>query len=159
MRLRARRCSWFEILDLRSQISDLRFQMFRRINISAALIALICFFLPWEQVSCGGARDSLSGLDLARHDYSLLWLVPLLMVAVFVVAFLRRRGEAQRLFSLVSIVSGGITTFVMNTERVRVNNASGIISAQLTGWFWLAFLASVLIVVSGFVMLFKAGDK
>ena len=133
--------------------------MFRRINISAALIALICFFLPWEQVSCGGARDSLSGLDLARHDYSLLWLVPLLMVAVFVVAFLRRRGEAQRLFSLVSIVSGGITTFVMNTERVRVNNASGIISAQLTGWFWLAFLSSVLIVVSGFGMLFKAGDK
>jgi len=133
--------------------------VFRRINISAALIALICFFLPWEQVSCGGARDSLSGLDLARHDYSLLWLVPLLMVAVFVVAFLRRRGEAQRLFSLVSIVSGGITTFVMNTERVRVNNASGIISAQLTGWFWLAFLSSVLIVVSGFGMLFKAGDK
>jgi len=133
--------------------------VFRRINISAALIALICFFLPWEQVSCGGARDSLSGLDLARHDYSLLWLVPLLMVAVFVVAFLRRRGEAQRLFSLVSIVSGGITTFVMNTERVRVNNASGIISAQLTGWFWLAFLSSVLIVVSGFGMLFKAGDR
>jgi len=133
--------------------------MFRRINISAALIALICFFLPWEQVSCGGARDSLSGLDLARHDYFLLWLVPLLMVAVLVVAFLRRRGEARRLFSLVSIVSGGITTFVMNTERVRVNNAAGIISAQLTGWFWLAFLSSVAIVVSGFGMLSRAGDK
>jgi len=133
--------------------------MFRRINISAALIALICFFLPWEQVSCGGARDSLSGLDLARHDYFLLWLVPLLMVAVLVVAFLRRHAEARRLFSLVSIVSGGITTFVMNTERVRVNNAAGIISAQLTGWFWLAFLSSVAIVVSGFGMLSRAGDK
>jgi hypothetical protein len=133
--------------------------MFRRINISAALIAIVCFFLPWEQVSCGGARDSLSGLDLARHDYTWLWLVPLLMLAVLVVAFLRRRGEAWVLFSLVSIVSGGMTTFVMNTERLRVNNAAGIISAQLTGWFWLAFLSAVAIVVSGFGILFSAGEK
>jgi hypothetical protein len=133
--------------------------MFRRINISAALIAIVCFFLPWEQVSCGGARDSLSGLDLARHDYTLLWLVPLLMLAVLVVAFLRRRGEARVLFSLVSIVSAGMTTFVMNTERLRVNNAAGIISAQLTGWFWLAFLSAVAIVVSGFGILFSAGEK
>jgi hypothetical protein len=133
--------------------------MFRRINISAALIVLVCFFLPWEQVSCGGASDSLSGLDLARHDYGLLWLVPLLMLAVLVVAFLRRRGEARRLFSLVSIIAGGLTTFVMNNERVRVNNAAGIISAQLTGWFWLGFLSSVAIVVSGFAVLFRATDK
>lgn len=133
--------------------------MFRRINISAALIALICFFLPWEQVSCGGAKDSLSGLDLARHDYALLWLVPLLMLAVLVVAFLRRHGEARRSFSIVSIVSGGITVFVMNTERLRVNNASGIISAQVTGWFWLAFLSSVAIVMSGFAILFRAAEK
>jgi hypothetical protein len=133
--------------------------MFRRINISAALIALICFFLPWEQVSCGGARDSLSGLDLARHDYALLWLVPLLMLAVLVVAFLRRRGEARPLFSVVSIVSGSMTTFVMNTERLRVNNAAGIISAQLTGWFWVAFLSAVAIVISGFAILFRVGDK
>jgi hypothetical protein len=133
--------------------------MFRRINISAALIAIVCFFLPWEQVSCGGARDSLSGLDLARHDYTWLWLVPLLMLAVLVVAFLRRRGEARVLFSLVSIVSGGMTTFVMNTERLRVNNAAGIISAQLTGWFWLAFLSAVAIVVSGFGILFSAGER
>ena len=133
--------------------------MFRRLNISAALIALVCFFLPWEQVSCGGASDSLSGLDLARHDYGLLWLVPLLMLAVLVVAFLRRRGEARRLFSLVSIIAGGLTTFVMNNERVRVNNAAGIISAQLTGWFWLGFLSSLAIVVSGFAVLFRATDK
>jgi hypothetical protein len=133
--------------------------VFRRINISAALIALICFFLPWEQVSCGGAKDSLSGLDLARHDYALLWLVPLLMLAVLVVAFLRRHGEARRSFSIVSIVSGGITVFVMNTERLRVNNASGIISAQVTGWFWLAFLSSVAIVMSGFAILFRAAEK
>jgi hypothetical protein len=81
------------------------------------------------------------------------------MLAVLVVAFLRRRGEARALFALVSIVSGGMTTFVMNSERVRVNSAAGIIPAQLTGWFWLAFLSAVAIVVSGFGVLFKAGEK
>ena len=58
--------------------------MLRRINISAAVIVLVCFFLPWEQVSCGGAIDTLSGLDLARHDHASLWLVPLVMLAVLV---------------------------------------------------------------------------
>src|SRR5438105_15254009 len=103
--------------------------MLRRINISAALIVLVCFFLAWEQVSCGGAKDTLDGLDLARHDHPLLWLFPLLMLAVLVVGLVRRRGENARLFSIVSLVSGGVAAYLMNDERLRVHNASGIISA------------------------------
>ena len=57
-------------------------RMLRRINISGAVIVLVCFFLPWVQVSCAGARDTLTGLDLARNDHVLLWLIPLLMLAV-----------------------------------------------------------------------------
>src|SRR3989442_12996981 len=106
--------------------------MLKRINISAALIVLVCFFLPWEQVSCRGAKDTLNGLDLARYDYPLLWLVPLLMLAVLVLGFIRRRGEDARLFSIMSLVSGAITSYLMNDERMRVHNESGIISAQLT---------------------------
>jgi hypothetical protein len=129
--------------------------MLRRINISAALIVLICFFLPWEQVSCGGARDSLSGFDLARHDQLLLWLVPLLMLAVIVVAVLRRRNENPLLFSIVSIASGGVAAFLMNNQRMRVRDESGVISAQLTGWFWLSLLSVLAIIGSGFGMLFR----
>src|SRR5436190_10443218 len=110
--------------------------MLRRINISAALIVLVCFFLPWEQVSCGGTKDTLNGLDLARHDHQLLWLVPLLMLAVLVVGLVRSRRENTRLFSLVSIVSGSVAAYLMNGERLRVHDESGIVSAQLTGWFW-----------------------
>lgn len=123
--------------------------MLRRINISAALIVIVCFFLPWEQVSCGGAKDTLSGLDLARHDQILLWLVPLGMLAVVVFGVLRRRNETPLLLSIVSIVSGGVATFLMNNQRVRVRDASGLISAQLTGWFWLSFLSSLAIIASG----------
>ncbi|HSQ24108.1 MAG TPA: hypothetical protein VLN44_06855, partial [Pyrinomonadaceae bacterium] len=94
--------------------------MLRRVNISAALIALVCFLLPWEQVSCAGAKDTLSGLDLARHNQMLLWLVPLLMLAVIVVGVLRRRNEKPLLLSIVSIVSGGVATYLMNDQRLRV---------------------------------------
>src|SRR2546430_13373380 len=113
--------------------------MLRRINISAAFIVVVCFFLPWEQVSCGGAKDTLNGLDLARHDHPLLWLVPLLMLAVLVVGLVRSRDESKRLFSIVSIISSGVAAYLMNHERLRVHNESGIISSQLTGWFWFAF--------------------
>jgi len=129
--------------------------MLRRINISAALIVLVCFFLPWEQVSCAGAKDNLTGLDLARHDHVLLWLVPLLMFAVVAAGVLRRRKDKAPFHSLVSIVSGGVGIFLMNDERLRVHDESGIISAQLTGWFWLGFLSSVAVLVTGAVLLLR----
>ncbi len=123
--------------------------MLRKINISAALIVLVCFFLPWEQVSCGGAKDTLSGLDLARHDHALLWLVPLLMLAVILVGVLRQRGERPLLSAIVSLVSSIVAMYLVNDERQRVQDESGIISAHLRGWFWLSFFASLAVLVTG----------
>jgi len=129
--------------------------MLRRINISAVLIVFVCFFLPWEQVSCGGARDTLNGLDLARHDHPSLWLIPLMMLAVLVVGFIRRQGENARLLSIVDLISGVLAAYLMNNERLRVHDDSGIISVQLTGWFWLAFLSSLAMIVTALAMLLK----
>lgn len=129
--------------------------MLRRINISAAIIIFVCFFLPWEQVSCGGAKDALNGLDLARHDHPMLWLIPLLMLAVLVVGLIRRQGENSRLLSIMSVVSGALVAYLMNNERLRVHNDSGIISAQLTGWFWFGFLSSLAMIVTALAMLLK----
>ena len=129
--------------------------MLRRINISAALIVLICFFLPWEQVSCGGAKDTLSGLDLARHDHFALWVIPLQMLAVLVVGLLRRQREKPSALAIVSLVAGGATAYLMNDERTGVDDAAGVISAQLTGWFWLALISSVALMISSFAMLLK----
>ena len=122
--------------------------MLRKINISAALIVLVCFFLPWEQISCGGARDTLSGMDLARQDQTLLFLIPLLMLAVIVLGVLRRRDERAGLLSIASIVSGGVTAYLMNRERLRVNDVAGLIAAQLTGWFWLGLLSALALTIT-----------
>jgi ABC-type branched-subunit amino acid transport system permease subunit len=115
--------------------------MLRRINLSAAIIVLVCFFLPWEQVSCGGARDTLTGMDLTR-DHTVLWLVPLAMTVAVVIGLSIFRKE-PRMFAIVSMVCGAVAAFLMNRERMRVNDEAGIIAAQLTGWFWLAFILTL----------------
>jgi len=127
----------------------------RRINLSAALIVLVCFFLPWVQVSCAGARETLTGLNLARDNHGLLWLIPLLMLAVLVLGLLHARKEKPRGLAIVSALSGAVTVYLMNRERLRVQDESNLISAQLTGWFWLGFLAAVVIVITAVMLLLQ----
>jgi hypothetical protein len=125
----------------------------RSINVSAAVIVLMCFFMPWVQVSCAGARDTLGGLDLARNGHGLLWFVPVLMVVLVLSTTLRVRPERNRALALGNTMCGLITLYLMNRERLRVHDDSGLISAQLTGWFWLGFLSALAVVVSGICML------
>jgi hypothetical protein len=129
--------------------------MLRRINLSAAIIVLICFFLPWVQVSCGGEKESLSGFSLARQDDALLWLIPLLMCAVLVFVLLRMRAARPQLLGLLSTFAGLVVAFLMNRERTRTHNPTGLIAAQLTGWFWLGFFAALALVVTGIAILVR----
>ena len=127
----------------------------RPINLSAAIIVLVCFFLPWEQVSCAGARDTLSGLDLARHDHVSLWLVPILMGVVVVLGLMRTRNEKPKALSIINAACGVVAAYLMNDERMRVHDESGVIVAQLTGWFWLAFISSLLVAISALAVLLR----
>jgi len=127
----------------------------RPINLSAAIIVLVCFFLPWEQVSCAGARDTLSGLDLARHDHASLWMVPILMGVVVVLGLMRTRNEKPKAPSIINAACGVVAAYLMNDERMRVHDESGVIVAQLTGWFWLAFISSLLVAISALAVLLR----
>ena len=129
--------------------------MIRRVNLSAALIVLVCFFLPWVQVSCGGASDSLSGFDLARDEHTLLWLVPLLMLAVLTIGLLRAWKEPPAVAAIVSMICGAVTVLLMNRERVRVNDHTALISAQLTGWFWLSMISALAVVGTAIALLLR----
>lgn len=125
----------------------------RRLNLSGAIIVLVCFFLPWVQVSCAGARDTLTGLGLARNDHTLLWLIPLSMAAVLVLGLLHARKERPHGLAILSAISGAVSVVLMNRERMRVHDESNLISAQLTGWFWLGLIAAVVVVVTAVAML------
>jgi threonine/homoserine efflux transporter RhtA len=129
--------------------------LIKRINVSAALIVLVCFFLPWVQVSCAGAAATSSGLNLALHDDALLWLVPLLTCAVLVLGLLHAGRESSKVYWITSAMSGAIVVLLMNRQRSQVHDQSGLITAQLTGWFWLAFIAAIAIVLTAFALLLR----
>ena len=126
----------------------------RRINFSAVLIVLICFFLPWEQISCGGARDTLSGMGLARNGHFALWLIPLLMSFVLLLG-LRAWGRRVQALAIVNLIFSAIATYLMNRERLRVGDEGAVISVQLTGWFWLSFMASMIAMITAIGMLVR----
>lgn len=129
--------------------------MLRKINLSAAVIVLICFFLPWVQLSCGGAKDTLSGWDLARNEQATLWLVPVLMLAIIAFALLRGGKKQPKASAILGAICGGIATLLMNRERVRVNDHLALISAQLTAWFWLSLMSAVAMVICSVGLLFR----
>lgn len=107
----------------------------RRVTISMALIALICFFLPWLQLSCGTSENRLSGIDLARDGHSELWLIPVLMFALLLLGTARTWNQRRHLSILVSLLVGLISAYLMNRERMRAEDTSGLIAVGLTGWF------------------------
>src|SRR5712691_8768339 len=115
----------------------------RRITVSLALIVLTCFFLPWVQVSCGTSSDRLSGVDLARDGRNSLWLIPLLMVAVLLVGVAHAWRERREISALVGLIAGLVSTYLMNRERIRAEDTSGLVAVALTGWFWLGLASSI----------------
>src|ERR1051326_4042769 len=126
----------------------------RRATTTAALIVLICFFLPWIQVSCGATKDTASGIDLARDGSGALWVIPLLMLVLLFFA-LRVWKERRELSTLVSLVSGLVSAYLMNRERLKFEDNSGLLRIGITGWFWLGFGSSIVIVVLAAVRIFK----
>jgi hypothetical protein len=124
----------------------------RRITLSAAGFVLICFFLPWLQVSCLTLRDSASGFELARRDNQLLWLIPLFMLLILLTGLLRIIWERRpAIFALISIVGGGLGAYLMSREHISNGQLSGIVAAQMTVWFRLGLLASLVIAVTALV--------
>jgi hypothetical protein len=117
------------------------------VTLSMALIVLICFFLPWVQVSCGSSRDTLSGIDLARDGHNGLWLIPICLIAALFFNVARRWKERRAILSLINLIAGLLSAYLMNRERLRAEDHAGLIAVTLTGWFWLGLGSALGLVV------------
>jgi len=125
----------------------------RRATTAAALIVLICFFLPWIQVSCGATKETASGVDLARDGSNGLWLIPLLMLALLFLGSAKAWKERRELSASISLLSGLVSAYLMNRERLKVEDGTGLIQVRPTGWFWLGLGSSIAIIVLAAVRL------
>jgi len=115
----------------------------RGVTTSLALIVLICFFLPWVQLSCGGSKSTLSGFDIARDGRNALWLIPFLMLAMVSLHLARGWRDRRELAAVVSLISGLVSAYLMNRERMRAEDTADLIAVGLTGWFWLGLGSSI----------------
>lgn len=115
-----------------------------RVTVGLAAFVLICFFLPWVQVSCLGARDSASGLDLARSGEPALWLIPLAMCLVLFTGLARFVWESRpAVFAVVGIVVGGLSAYLMYREHTGVTRTAELLNALWTAWYWLGIVSSL----------------
>ena len=120
----------------------------KRITVSMTLIALVCFFLPWVQVSCGTSKDTLTGIDLARDSHSALWLIPFLMICVLFFSIARGWKDKREVSALITLVAGLVSAYLMNRERLKAEDTSGLIAVGLTGWFWVGLGSTLGLVVA-----------
>ncbi len=98
------------------------------LSIASAIAALICFFLPWFQVSCGGVQAlTVSGWQLASgaevlgerqggHAYVLI--VPLLLLALLVVTLWQ--GRSRFTSAVPELVAGALCILVPAIEFFRL---------------------------------------
>jgi len=119
------------------------------------LIALICFFLPWVQLSCGTSENRLSGVDLARDGHHGLWLIPLFMLAVLGFGMVRAWKDRSGISTLVNLLAGLVSAYLMNRERIKAEDSSGLIAVGLTAWFWLGFGSTIALVIVSVVRFLK----
>ena len=131
----------------------------RRVNLSLVVFVLICFFLPWMQVSCGGAQDTESGLDLARGGERLLWLIPLMLTIVFALGLGSDWKRRVTSFGGASVACGAMTAVLMFRERVTGDQAAGLFAVSMTGWFWVGFAAAVCIALVGLAIIHNRPPK
>ena len=130
----------------------------RKISLSLAAFVLVCFFLPWLELSCMGMRDSLSGYDLARSVDRLLWIIPILMLSIVSLAASRFVFEKMpALMALAMTAGGAISAYLMYCERASTGDSPQLIASQWTIFFWLGFLACVALVIAGFAFYAKRG--
>ncbi len=74
---------------------------------AGAIIILVCFFLPWLEVSCSGKKIIGSGFAFAQKAAP-LWLIPAIAMLVLLLFFWQRSGLPLSLFKSLLIILAGL---------------------------------------------------
>jgi pSer/pThr/pTyr-binding forkhead associated (FHA) protein len=131
---------------------------------AAAAIAIICFFMPWVVVSCGGeSLASFSGWQIASggtihtpfgsEDYEaspwlfVVLLCPIVCLAVLLVVY--RLGAKIRIatFSAIALATVSLLTLLGGFAGGQSQSAESGITMELQYGFWGSVLANVAIVL------------
>jgi hypothetical protein len=77
------------------------------------------------------------------------------MLAVILLNSARKLREQRTVATLTSFIAGLVSAYLMNRERLRAEDSSGLLQINLTVWFWLGLLASIAIIAAGALQFLK----
>ena len=121
-----------------------------RLAMSLAAFVLVCFFLPWLQVSCFGMQETASCYNLAREGERELWLAPLAMLLVLLAGLVYsvRRSTLAVFAGIVMVVflavyiaadpevyRRGLLALVPPPRRERIAGLLHDLATTLRTWF------------------------
>jgi hypothetical protein len=72
------------------------------------------------------------------------------MLLILLLGFVRVFWEQwPSSFALASVVGGGLSSYSIYHERLGTGSQAGLVTAQMTVWFWLGLAASIAVAVAG----------
>jgi hypothetical protein len=69
------------------------------------------------------------------------------MLAVLFFGIARAYKDRRALSAIVALIAGLVSAYLMNRERMRAEDTSGLIKVGLTGWFWLGLGSTIGLVI------------
>jgi len=84
---------------------------------AGAILALLCFFLPWVKFSCAGSTQIVSGMKLAQ-DEGLLWLVFIAALVILGVYFYMRSKNTVWKSKRYTLIGCGVAVLVIVYEFI-----------------------------------------
>lgn len=70
------------------------------------------------------------------------------MICVLFFSIARGWKDKREVSALITLVAGLVSAYLMNRERLKAEDTSGIIAVGLTGWFWLGLGSTLGLVVA-----------
>lgn len=81
------------------------------------------------------------------------------MLVVLFFCLARIWKERRELAALTALIAGLVSAYLMNRERVRAEDSSGLIAVALTGWFWLGLASTIGLVIVSALRFLKRPQK
>ncbi len=120
---------------------------------TGAIIILVCFFLPWLEVSCSGKKIIGSGLTFALKAAP-LWLIPAFAILVLLLFIWYWKGLSLTWFKifLMSLALLGILmlvfTYISIEQKLSAFVVKRITSHQIKGGLIGTWIGFVLVILS-----------
>ena len=99
---------------------------------AGAILILICFFLPWLEVSCSGKKIIGSGLTFAQKAAP-LWLIPAFAILVLLLSVWYWKGLSLNWFKILSVILAVLGILMLVFTYISIEQKlSGFVVKRIT---------------------------